>query len=86
MLTIVVDNSGYLAVKLSIERHLGVDKDSQQHPGTDLPALDHVAVARGYGAEAMRIDDPAKLQAAIATALKSDRSTVIVVPVPNARR
>ncbi len=86
VLTIVVDNSGYLAVKLSIERHLGVDKDSQQHPGTDLPALDHVAVARGYGAEAMRIDDPAKLQAAIATALKSDRSTVIVVPVPNARR
>jgi len=42
VLTIVVDNSGYLAVKLSIERHLGVDKDSQNHPGTDLPALDHV--------------------------------------------
>ena len=86
VLAIVVDNSGYLAVKLSIERHLGVDKDSQQHPGTDLPALDHVAVARGYGAEAMRIDDPAKLQSAIAAALRSDRSTVIVVPVPNARR
>jgi thiamine pyrophosphate-dependent acetolactate synthase large subunit-like protein len=45
-----------------------------------------VAVARGYGAEAMRIDDPSKLQGAIETALRSDRSTVIVVPVPNARR
>ena len=86
VLTIVVDNSGYLAVKLSIERHLGVDKDEQLHPGTDLPALDHVAVARGYGADAMRIDDPAQLQTAIAAALRSERSTVIVVPVANARR
>jgi thiamine pyrophosphate-dependent acetolactate synthase large subunit-like protein len=34
----------------------------------------------------MRIDDPAKLQAAITAALQSERSTVIVVPVPNARR
>jgi benzoylformate decarboxylase len=86
IVTIVVDNSGYLAVKLSIERHLGVDKDDQLHPGTELPALDHVAVARGYGANAMRIDDPTMLQAAIADALQSERSTVIVVPVPNARR
>ena len=86
VVTIVVDNSGYLAVKLSIERHLGVDKDEQLHPGTELPALDHVAVARGYGAHAMRIDDPSKLEAALAEALKSDRSTVIVVPVANARR
>jgi benzoylformate decarboxylase len=86
VVTIVVDNSGYLAVKLSIERHLGVAKDEQLHPGTQLPALDHVAVARGYGAHAMRIDDPAKLQPALAEALASDRSTVIVVPVANARR
>jgi hypothetical protein len=34
----------------------------------------------------MRIDDPAKLQTAIAAALRSDRSTVLVVPVANARR
>jgi thiamine pyrophosphate-dependent acetolactate synthase large subunit-like protein len=62
-----------------IERHLGVDKDSQQHPGTDLPA-------RGYGAEAMRIDDPAKIEAAVTAALRSERSIVIVIPVANARR
>jgi benzoylformate decarboxylase len=86
VVTIVADNSGYLAVKLAIERHLSVDKDTQQHPGTELHALDHVAVARGYGAEAMRIDDPAELEPAIAKALRSDRSTVIVIPVPNVRR
>ncbi|MGH7715031.1 MAG: thiamine pyrophosphate-dependent enzyme, partial [Vulcanimicrobiaceae bacterium] len=75
-----------LAVKLSIERHLGVDMDPHRHPGTDLPALDHVAVARGYGADALRVDDPAKLEPAIAAALRSECSTVIVVPVANARR
>jgi benzoylformate decarboxylase len=86
ILCIVVDNSGYLAVKLAIERHLGVDKAPEQHPGTELAALDHVTVARGYGADAMRIEDPAKLEPAIAAALRSKRSTVIVIPVANARR
>jgi thiamine pyrophosphate-dependent acetolactate synthase large subunit-like protein len=73
-------------VKLAIERHLGVDKDAQRHPGTELPALDPVTVARGYGADAMRIDDPAKLAPALEAALRSKRSTVIVIPVANARR
>ena len=86
VVAVVVDNSGYLAVKLSIERHLNVDFDRRHHPGTDLHALDHVAVARGYGADAMRIDDPERLEEALAGALRSDRSTVIVVPVANARR
>jgi benzoylformate decarboxylase len=86
VVTIVVDNGGYLAVKLSIERHLSVDKDTHLHPGTELPALDHVTVAQGYGAHALRIDDPAKLVPALEAALISDRSTVIVVPVANARR
>ena len=86
VVTIVVDNGGYLAVKLAIERHLGVDKDAQHHPGTELPALDHITIARGYGAEAMRIDDPAELAPALTAAFRSDRSTVIVIPVANARR
>jgi benzoylformate decarboxylase len=86
VVTIVVDNSGYLAVKLAIERHLAVDMAPEVHPGTELPALDHVTVAQGYGAHAMRIDDPSKLQAAFAEALASNRSTVIVIPVANARR
>ena len=85
IVAVIVDNSGYLAVKLSIERHLGVDIDRQQHPGTELPALDHVAVARGYGADAMRVDDPAQLEPTLSAALRSERSTVIVVPVANAR-
>jgi len=86
IVTIVVDNSGYLAVKLAIERHLGVAESPEQHPGTDLAGLDHATVARGYGADALRVDDAAQLEPAIAAALRSKRSTVIVVPVANARR
>ena len=86
IVAIIVDNSGYLAVKLAIERHLGVAESPQLHPGTELTGLDHATVARGYGADALRIDDPAKLEPAIAAALRSERSTVIVIPVANARR
>jgi benzoylformate decarboxylase len=86
IVTIVVDNSGYLAVKLAIERHLGVAESPERHPGTELAGLDHATVARGYGADALHVDEPAKLQPAIAAALKSPRSTVIVIPVANARR
>jgi benzoylformate decarboxylase len=85
IVVVVVDNSGYLAVKRAIERHLHVGADPRHHPGTDLPAIDHVAVARGYGARAERVEDPERLGPALAEALAADRSTVIVVPVPNAR-
>lgn len=85
VVAIVVDNSGYLAVKRAIERHVRVAEDPREHPGTALPAIDHLSVARGYGAHAERIERAAELGPAIAEALRSDRSTVIVVPVPNAR-
>ena len=86
VVTVIVDNGGYLAVKLAIERHLHLAKDTREHPGTSLPQIDHVSVARGYGADAHIVDDPAKLSSALRAAFASPRSTVIVVPVPNARR
>jgi benzoylformate decarboxylase len=85
VVVIVVDNSGYLAVKRAIERHLHVGEDPRLHPGTAIAEVDHVSVARGYGADAERIDDPARLGPALAAAMCSERSTVLVLPVPNAR-
>jgi benzoylformate decarboxylase len=85
VVVIVLDNSGYLAVKLAIERHVGVKDDPRTHPGTALPSIDHVSVARGYGADARTIEDPAALRPAIEAALASPRSTVLVVPVPQVR-
>ncbi len=85
VVAIVVDNSGYLAVKLAIERHLGVPSDMREHPGTVL-SVDHANVARGYGADVTTVGNAGGLVPALTTALASDRSTVIVVPVPNVRK
>jgi benzoylformate decarboxylase len=85
IVAIVVDNSGYLAVKLAIERHLGVARDDREHPGTQL-AVDHAAVARGYGADVTSVREPGELVPALRAALRAERSTVIVVPVPNVRK
>jgi benzoylformate decarboxylase len=85
IVVIVVDNSGYLAVKLAIERHLKVAKDERNHPGTQL-GIDHATVARGYGADVASITSADELIPALTSALASQRSTVIVVPVANVRK
>jgi benzoylformate decarboxylase len=85
VVAIVVDNSGYLAVKLAIERHLQVAKDDREHPGTVL-GIDHATVARGYGADVATVSAASGLVPALRAALASQRSTVIVVPVPNVRK
>jgi thiamine pyrophosphate-dependent acetolactate synthase large subunit-like protein len=38
-------------------------------PGLDLPALDCVAVAGGYGVPSRRVDDPGALAEALRTAI-----------------
>ena len=41
-------------------------------PGLDLPALDTVAVANGYGVPAARADSPEELESALAEAFRAD--------------
>lgn len=85
IVVLVVDNSGYLAVKRAIERHLRVSEDPREHPGTLLPSLDHAGVATGYGAHATICNDADEAGAAIQAGFSSDQPSVVVVPVPNAR-
>jgi benzoylformate decarboxylase len=85
VVTIVVDNGGYLAVKRAIERHTEIAEDRRVHPGTAIGAIDHLAVAQGYGAQAVFADDADAVTAAVRDALAADRPSVIVVPVPEAR-
>ena len=84
--TIVLDNGGYLAVKRAIESHVGVSPDSRPHPGTALPALDHAAVAAGYGARCTVVRHPEEIAPAITASLDAAAPAVIVVPVEEARR
>jgi benzoylformate decarboxylase len=78
---VILDNGGYLAVKRAVENYLKVPMDPRSHPGTDIGGIDHLEVARGYGAEGVRIDNASEIGEALRSGLSSGRVQVIVVPV-----
>ncbi|HVC24150.1 MAG TPA: thiamine pyrophosphate-binding protein [Acidimicrobiales bacterium] len=81
LVVVVLDNGGYLAVKRAVEGFLGVPRDDRFHPGTELPGIDHVAVAAGYGAEGVDVTSPGELGEAVEHAIKSERVVVVRAPV-----
>lgn len=85
LVVVVLDNGGYLAVKRAIEAHLGVPHDRRTHPGTEIAGIDNVAIARGYGAEAVAVESPQDFAATFAQAWRSEKVTVISVPVAQNR-
>lgn len=85
LVAVILDNQGYLAVKRAVEGHLGVPMDPRTHPGTEIRGIDHVAVARGYGAAGVSIEDPADLAPAFREALSSGGVRVIAVRVGEVR-
>lgn len=50
-------------------------------PGLDLPGLDAVAIAQGYGVTALRATTPDEVRAAVREALQRQGPTLIEVPV-----
>jgi benzoylformate decarboxylase len=48
-------------------------------PGTDLAGLDFVALAQGHGVEAVRVEAPQHLQAALAAALRSTAPSLVEI-------
>lgn len=82
---VILDNGGYLAVKRAVENYLKVPMDPRQHPGTDIPGIDHVEVARGYGADGVRITDPSQIGDALRAGLAGNKVQIIVVPVAQLR-
>ncbi len=49
-------------------------------PGLDLPGLDFVSLAAGFGVAAQRVEDPSKVADAAKDALASGKPMVLVVP------
>ena len=50
-------------------------------PGLDLPGLDIVSLARGYGCEAARVGEIAAIKKAAGEAWKKDKPTVLEIPI-----
>lgn len=82
---VVLDNGGYLAVKRAIENYLGVPTDPRVHPGTRLPQIDHVAVARGYGAAGQRVQRAGEVAGAVKEALDAGGVQVVAIDVAEVR-
>jgi benzoylformate decarboxylase len=50
-------------------------------PGLDLPGLDVIAIAAGYGCATQVVETPDQLGAALAAGLRADGPTVLPVPI-----
>jgi len=76
MLIVIMRNRQYTILKsfAELEQTPGV-------PGLDLPGMDFVAIAQGYGCDAARIEDLDALKQAAANAWTNGVPTVLEVPV-----
>jgi acetolactate synthase-1/2/3 large subunit len=76
IVVLVFDNAQYGTIRMHQERH---------HPGrpvaTALGPVDFAAIARALGADGSTIRDEAEFAPAVCDALRSERSTVLHLPV-----
>ncbi len=75
LLVVIPQNTEYAILKAFAEfgKTPGV-------PGLDLPGLDFVSLAKGFGCEAKRVENPEEVTSAAKDALASGKVTVLVVP------
>jgi benzoylformate decarboxylase len=73
---IVINNGGYGAMR-SFSQTLKV----KAPPGIDLPGIDSVQIAKGFGCAALQIDKASALEAALRDAWRTDGPVLIDVPV-----
>jgi benzoylformate decarboxylase len=76
---VIIKNGRYEALH-EFGRHF----DLHYLPGTQLPALDFCGLAQAQGVQAMRVERPAKLDAALAAAFKSDKAMLVEVVTEDA--
>lgn len=84
VLVVVLNNRKYLAVEAGVQRLLG-GSGVPGTPGIDLSGIDHVTVARGYGAGGLRVEGREQLsdvlREGLARALEEERPYLVDVPV-----
>ena len=80
---VIADNGGYEILRAGLEGLTGRPEDAWPGLALTPPDLDHVALARGYGASAERARGPGDLPAALDDLWRraADGPAVLVVPV-----
>ncbi len=76
MLIVIMRNDEYAILKsfAVVEQTPGV-------PGFDLPGLDYVSIAKGYGCDAARVEDVGAIKQAVAAAWTKNVPTVLEIPI-----
>ncbi|GAA1086338.1 benzoylformate decarboxylase [Tsukamurella spumae] len=73
---VILNNGGYAALR-GFSAKLG----TPDVPGLDVPGIDFVSLATGYGVSAHRVETATAFRAAFAQALAADTPTLIEVPI-----
>jgi len=70
---VIYNNGQYQANRKHLHAYGGRAAATGKYIGVSLgsPEIDHVAIAKGYGVEGERIEDPARLNAAIARCVRA---------------
>ena len=76
MLIVVLRNGEYAILK-----SFAVLEQTPRVPGLDLPGLDIASLARGYGCDAVRLDNLDAIKKVAVEAWSKDRPTVLEVPI-----
>jgi benzoylformate decarboxylase len=76
---VILDNRGYAALK-AFARAMGVDRP----PGVDLPGIDFVDLAAGFGCSARRVERADELEAALRWSFESAGPSLVAVAVDDA--
>lgn len=74
---LVLNNGTYGAL-----RRFAREMQAEDAPGLDLPGVDYVKIAEGYGVKARRVDTPAALRDAVSAALTGREPVLIEIPIP----
>jgi glyoxylate carboligase len=76
ILFVIVRNGAYNILK-SFAKQL----DTPNVPGLDLPAIDFVSLAKGYGVEGERVSNPALLEQRLKLAMSKDKPYLVEVEI-----
>ncbi len=76
MLIVIMRNEEYAILK-----SFAVVEETPGVPGLDIPGLDFVSIAKGYGCDAVRLDDLDAIKQVAAEAWSKDVPTVLEIPI-----
>jgi benzoylformate decarboxylase len=76
MLMVIMRNEEYAILK-----SFAVLEQAPALPCLDLPGLDIVSIAKGYGCDAVRVEDPDAIKQAAAKAWTKDLPTLLEIPI-----